>query len=144
MLKCLWVYIRDVEKPILILVLLVDTAHKRGGRREDLVDKDEDGLLRAELDALADDVDELAHRQVGGDEVLLLVDGRDVALLHLLADDLFVAVSTAMPAVLMGGKGLSECMETYGNAIGVLLSDPLGFSLALLKPEGCMISSAAH
>ena len=78
------------KKPILILVLLVDAAHQRGGRRQDLVDEDEDGLLRAELDALADDVDELAHGEVGGDEVLLLVDGCDVGLLDLLADDLFV------------------------------------------------------
>ena len=86
----MWVVSRDVKKPILVLVLLIDTAHERGSRRKDLIDEDEDGLLRAELDALADDVDELAHRQVGGDQVLLLVDGRDVALLHLLADDLFV------------------------------------------------------
>jgi len=39
------------------------------GAGRDVVDKDEYGLLRRELDALADDVDELAHREVGGDEV---------------------------------------------------------------------------
>ena len=69
-------------------MLLVDAAHQRGGGRQDLVDEDEDGLLGRQLDALADDVDELADGQVRGDEVLLLVDGRDVALLDLFADNL--------------------------------------------------------
>ena len=49
---------------IAYLVLLVDAAHERGGGRQDLVDEDEDGLFRRELDALADDVDELPNRQV--------------------------------------------------------------------------------
>jgi len=69
-------------------VLLVDGAHERRGRRQHLVDEDEDSLFRAELDALTDDVDELPDGEVGGDEVLLLVDGRDVRLLDFLADDL--------------------------------------------------------
>ena len=101
------------------LVLVVDGAHERGRRGQDLVDKDEDGLFRRELDPLSDDVDELcpskqvragvigersvaAHLtdcQVLRDEVLLLVDGRDVTLLQLLANDLLVSVST------VAGKG---------------------------------------
>ena len=43
-------------------MLLVDHAHEGGRRREDLVDKDEDGLLGRELYPLADDVDELRAR----------------------------------------------------------------------------------
>ena len=85
---CSGLVLRDVQESILILVLLVDRAHKRGGRRKDLVDEDEDGLLRAQLNALADHVHELADGEVGWDEVLLLVDGRDVRLLDLLADNL--------------------------------------------------------
>jgi hypothetical protein len=73
--------------PIFILVLLVDRAHQRRGWREDLIDEDEDGLLGAQLDPLADHVDELAYGEIGGDEVLLLVDSRDVRLLDLFADD---------------------------------------------------------
>jgi hypothetical protein len=69
-------------------VLLVYRAHQRSRRRQDLVDEDEDGLLRRQLNALADHVDELADCQVGRDEVLLLVDGRNVRLLDLLADNL--------------------------------------------------------
>ena len=67
-------------------MLLVNAAHERSSGRQNLVDEDEDRLLRAELDALADDVDELSDCEVGGHEVFLLVDRRDVALFHLLAD----------------------------------------------------------
>jgi hypothetical protein len=83
-------YVRNVQEPILILVLFVDGTHERGSGGKDLVDEDEDGLLRGELDALADYVDELADCQVCGDQVLLLVDGGDVGFLDFLADDLVV------------------------------------------------------
>jgi hypothetical protein len=79
---------RDIQEPILVLVFLVDAAHERGGRRQDLIDEDEDGFLGTQLDALADHVDELAHGQVGRDQVLLLVDGGDVRLLDFFADHL--------------------------------------------------------
>jgi len=74
--------------PVVILVLLVDARHQGGSGRQDLVDEDEDGLLGRQLDALADNVDELADGQIGGDKVLLLIDRRDVALFDLLADNL--------------------------------------------------------
>lgn len=48
-------------------MLLVDAAHQRSGGWQDLIDEDEDGLLRGELDAFADYVDELADGQIGGD-----------------------------------------------------------------------------
>jgi len=69
-------------------VFLVDGAHESGGRWQDLLDEDEDGLLWRKLDSLADHVDELAYGEIGGNEILLLVDGGDVRLLNLLADDL--------------------------------------------------------
>ena len=68
-------------------MLLVDTAHERGSRWQDLIDEDEDGLLGGELNALADHVDELTDSKVGGNEVLLLIDRCDIRLLDLLADD---------------------------------------------------------
>ena len=80
--------LRDVQETVLVLVFLVDGAHESSGWRQDLVDEDEDGLLRAQLDALPDDVDELAHGEVGRYQVLLLVDCGDVRLLDLFADDL--------------------------------------------------------
>lgn len=69
-------------------MLLVDAAHQSGSRGKDLIHEDENSLLGRKLDPLADDVDELADCQVRGDQVLLLVDGSDVALLDLFADDL--------------------------------------------------------
>lgn len=41
------------------LMLLINTTHQRRCRRQDVVDKDEDGLFRGELDAFTDDVDKL-------------------------------------------------------------------------------------
>ena len=68
-------------------MLLINRAHERSGRRQDLIDKDEDRLLGGQLDALADNINELTDGQVRRNKVLLLVDGSDIALLDLLADD---------------------------------------------------------
>lgn len=59
-------------------MLLIDAAHEGGGGWQDLIYEDEDGFLWAELDALADDIDELSDRQIRRDEVFLLVDGGNV------------------------------------------------------------------
>lgn len=142
-------------------MLLVDAAHQRGCWRENLVDEDEDGLLRRKLDTLTDDVDELAYRQVRRDQVLLLVDGCDVALLYFFADDLLARCllarwheedyqATARRAVNLltasdalnnesGGKGCKNI--TYRNAVTVLLANPLGLGLALL--EGMLVLELA-
>lgn len=45
-------------------MLLVDRAHECRCWRQDLVDEDEDGLLRRKLDTLPNNVDELAHGQI--------------------------------------------------------------------------------
>lgn len=69
-------------------MLFVDAVHQRSRRGQDFVNEDEDGFLGRELDALSDHVDELADGEVGGNEVLLLVDGGDVGFLDFLADHL--------------------------------------------------------
>jgi len=79
--------VESINSPILVLVLLIDTRHQSSGRRQDFINKDEDGLLRRQLDALSDYIDELTDGQVSRDQVLLLVDGRNVGFLDLLADD---------------------------------------------------------
>jgi len=86
-------------------MLLVDRAHKCSGWRKNLVDEDEDSLLWGKLDALADYVDELTDGEISWHQVLLLVDGGDIRLLDLLADN--------------------------RDAIGVLLADPLSLRLSL-------------
>lgn len=74
--------------PVLVLVLLVDAAHQCSSRRQNFVDEYEDSLLGRELDSLANNIDELPNGEVGGNKVLFLVYGRNVALLDLFADDL--------------------------------------------------------
>jgi len=97
----------DVKESVLILMLLVNRTHERGGWWQDLIDEDEDGLLGRQLDALADDIDELAYGEIGWHQILLLIDRCDVRLLDLLAND--------------------------GDAIAVFLTDTFGLSLALLE-----------
>lgn len=80
--------VRDVKEAVLVLVLLVYRAHKSSSGWQDLIDEDEDGLLRRQLDALADHVDELANGEIRWYQVLLLIDGSNVRLLDLLADNL--------------------------------------------------------
>lgn len=78
---------RKENIPILILMLFIDAAHQCRCWGKDLIDKDEDGFLRRQLDALADHIHELPNGEVGWHEVLLLVDRRDIRLLNLFADD---------------------------------------------------------
>lgn len=78
----------DVEESILVLVLSVHVLHQRRGHGHDVLRVDEDGLFGRQLDTLPDDVDELSHGEVCRDQVLLLVDRCDIALVVLLADDL--------------------------------------------------------
>lgn len=59
--------IRDVQEAVFVLVFFVNGAHQSGRRWQDFVDKDEDGLLGLQFDALANDVDELV-RSKGGRE----------------------------------------------------------------------------
>jgi hypothetical protein len=68
-------------------VLLVNAAHQRRSRRQDLVNENEDSLLWRELYAFTDNIDELANGEVGGDKIFLLVDCCDIRFFNLLADD---------------------------------------------------------
>ena len=81
-------HIRDIEKSVLVFMFLIDARHERSGGWENLVDEDEDGFFRRELNALADDVDELPDSQISGHKVFLLIDGGNVGFLDLFADDL--------------------------------------------------------
>lgn len=120
--------------PILILVLLVDAAHESSGWRKDLIYEDEDGLLGRQLDAFADDVNELAHGEVRRYEVLLLIDGSDITLLDLFANNLWRHVLVRDKG---GDCGTVRMGDAYGNTVGVLLANTLGLGLALL--EGVLV-----
>jgi len=88
-------------------MLLVDCTHQGCRRRKNLVNEDEYGLFRRELDPLPNHVDELPNGEIGGYQILLLVDRRYICSVGLLAD--------------------------YWNTIRVLLSNTLGLCLTLLK-----------
>jgi len=80
--------LRDVQKAILVLVLVVDAAHKSCRGRKHLIDEDENSLLWRQLDALANHIHKLADGEICGHQVLLLVDRGDVRFLNLFANDL--------------------------------------------------------
>lgn len=69
-------------------MFLVDGAHQRRGRRKHLVHEDEYGFLGGELDALADDIDELADSEVGRDQIFLFVNRGDVGFFDFFANHL--------------------------------------------------------
>lgn len=64
-------------------MLVVDDGHEGGSGWKDVVYKQEHGLISRELDTLANNVDELSHRKIGRDQVLLLVNVWDVRLICL-------------------------------------------------------------
>ena len=70
-------------------MFLVYRAHETRRWRKHLIDKDENGLLRRQVDAFADDIDKLADGEICGNQVLLLVDRCNVALVNLFADYLW-------------------------------------------------------
>lgn len=70
------------------MVLVVQRAHCGGGGRDDVVHKEEQGILGTQMDALADEEIELAYGQVGGHQVLLLVQVPDARLRGLLHNHL--------------------------------------------------------
>ena len=68
-------------------MLLVNGRHQSRRRRKRVVDKDENRLFSAQFNALSNDVHELPDGEIGGDEVLLLIQRRNVRLFRALDDD---------------------------------------------------------
>lgn len=86
-------------------MLLVHSRHEGGIGRDSVGTKEEQGLFGCKLNPLADNIVELADGKIGRNQILLLVNFGDIAPIGLLAD--------------------------YGNAVGILGPDPLGFRLSL-------------
>jgi len=82
-----FVRVSDVEEKVFFVVLLVEAAHGGRGGGDDVVDEEKEGVLRPQTDPLPDQEVELAHRQVRGHQVLLLVQLGDPGLGRLLHDD---------------------------------------------------------
>lgn len=104
--------VRDIQEPILILMLLIDAAHQRSRWRQDLINEDEDSLLGRELDALADDIDELAHGEVGRHKILLFVDGCDVGFFDFFAYHLgYARTLVIQPQSLLKRREVGKAVE---------------------------------
>ena len=101
---------RNVEKSVFILVLFIDAAHKSSRRGQNFVDKDENGLFRSKLDTFANDIAELADRQVRRNEILLLVYRRNIGLFHLFADHL---ASQRVHETCLDGNIQGFCRSTF-------------------------------
>jgi hypothetical protein len=101
-----------VKEAILVLVLGVQVRHLSGIRWDRFADKEKDCLLRLQHDALANNEDKLADGKVRGNEELVFIKVRDVAILYLFADDgksVWVALAHLVCltlAVLEGVSGL--------------------------------------
>merc|ERR550532_2010387 len=73
--------IHQVEEAILVHLFSVQLRHWHGDRGEvGVVDKEEEGLGGVELQPAPDDLDELAHGDVVGDQELGLVQHRQLLL----------------------------------------------------------------
>lgn len=99
--------IGNVEEAVLVLEVRVDLAHGGGRLRDGLVDEQENGLLRWELDAFADDPHELRYRDVVGHEELALVD--------------------------LGDLRVGDALDHHRDAVWVLGADLLSLAFALLQ-----------
>ena len=84
-------YVKRHERPVHSEVAasnLIQRSHGGTRRRNHVVDEEEEGVLGAQLNALSDEKVELANRQVGWNQVLLLVQISNPCLRCLLDDDL--------------------------------------------------------
>ena len=77
----------NVEEAVLVLKVRVDLAHGRRRLRYGLVDEQEDGLLRRQLDAFAYDPHELGDRDVVGHQKFALVNLGYLRVGHSFDDD---------------------------------------------------------
>lgn len=61
--------VSNVQKAIVIFVFVIDGGHEGSGWGQHVVDKNEYRLLRAELDALPNNVHKLTYSQVSWDKI---------------------------------------------------------------------------
>lgn len=69
-------------------MLIINGTHECGGGRKDFIDEDENCLFRSKFNTFTDNIAELSDCQIGWDQVFLLIDGRNIGFLDLLANDL--------------------------------------------------------
>lgn len=98
----------NVQEIVLLVMFLVQGAHGSRCWWNDVVHKEEEGILGTQVDALANEEVELTDGQVGRHQVLLLVQITDARLGSLLDDDghtvwIFATDLVALGATLLEG-----------------------------------------
>jgi len=79
--------VRNVEKPVLVLLLFVYRRHQRGGGRHLVVHKDKNRLLWRKLDPHTNHVDKLTDGEIRGYQVFFLIKIWNGRLLCLFTND---------------------------------------------------------
>jgi len=102
-----FIRVSNVEEKVFFVVFLIEAAHGCRGGGNDIVDKEEEGVLGSKLDSLSDQEVKLADGQIGGNEVLLLVQ--------------------------LGDPSLGSFLHNDGNAVGILPTDLFALGAALLE-----------
>lgn len=84
----IFVGVGNVQEIVFFVMFLIQRAHSGRCRGNHIVDEKEEGVLGPQVDAFADQKVELAYSQIGGYQVLLLVQITNACLGGLLYDDL--------------------------------------------------------
>jgi len=101
------VAVGNVQKEILLVVLLVQRAHGRARRRNDVVHEEEERVLGPQMDSLSDQEVELANSQIRRYQILLLVQ--------------------------IANARLGRFLHDHGNTIGILFPYLLALGATLLE-----------
>lgn len=117
--------VSNVQKSILVFLILIDWRHQSSCRRQYVVDEQIDRLFWVQLDPLSYDTNELAHRQVFRNQILLLVN------LEYITSWVFLTNHLEKKMTMTQNKGLKK-MLTYRDSIRVLLPNSLCFMSSLL------------
>lgn len=67
-------------------MLFVNSTHKCSSWRKNIIHKDENGLFRRQLDSFANHIDKLTYREIRRNEILFLVNRRDIRFVYLFAN----------------------------------------------------------
>jgi len=63
----------NVKEIVFLVVFLIECAHGGASWRNDVVDKEEQGVFGSQMNPFADQEVKLSHRQVGRNQILLFV-----------------------------------------------------------------------
>jgi len=75
--KSVFPTVGNIKESVFIFVFVINCTNSWAGVRDNLIDKQENCFLRGQVDSFPDDPHELSYRDIGGNQVLPLVNIRD-------------------------------------------------------------------